>query len=338
MATETLRAAVIGVGHLGQHHARLMAGLPDVELAAVVDADPERAAQIAEPLGATPLTDVAQLPDDIALASVAAPTIRHHQVGTALLRRGVHVLMEKPLAADLQAALALQELAADRGLVLQVGHIERFNPAFAAWRELDVRPRFIEAHRLAPFNYRTLDVSVVMDLMIHDLDIVLSIADSPVTSVDASGSKVLGHNVDIASARINFENGCVANVTASRVSFEPLRKTRVFGDEAFLSMDFGARKAFLVQRSEGFRLGSLTPADAERLPPQASFKEFLAQGMMDMTEVDMDECNPLELELAAFVAAVRGEPSLGVSAEAGVAAMRVAAAVTDSIANHRWVD
>jgi len=281
-------------------------------------------------------TSLEQVPEAVRAASVAVPTSLHHRVVLPLLDRGVHVLVEKPMAATLEEARQMAARAAGRGLVLQVGHIERFNPALSVFHELEVVPRFIEAHRLAPFTYRALDVSVVMDLMIHDLDIVLTMAGAPLTRVEAVGSRVLGRRVDIANARLVFANGCVANVTASRVSFEPLRRTRVFGDDTFVSMDFATRRAFVVRKAPGFDLGSLDTGSQATIEPRASFKEFLAQGLMDMREIDMDEANPLLSELTAFIARVRGEAEGGVSAEEGLRAMEVAVRVTEAIEQHRW--
>jgi predicted dehydrogenase len=342
----TLRAAVVGVGHLGRHHARLMAGVPGVQLAAVVDAREDQARTVAGPLGTAALTDLAELPDDVRVASVAVPTSRHHEVVCALLERGVHVLVEKPMAATLDEARAMARLAADRGLVLHVGHVERFNPALAVLHDMDLRPRFIEAHRLAPFTYRALDTSVVMDLMIHDIDIVMDLAGAPLARVDAVGSNVLGRHTDLANARLTFGNGCVANLTASRVSFEPMRRTRLFGADAFVSLDFGARRAFIVSKAPGFDIGSLGPESAGALPPKASFREFLEQGLMTLREVDMDgELNPLQEELGAFVAAVRARaggaapaarPARGAEATDGLRAMEVALQITGQIAGLRW--
>jgi predicted dehydrogenase len=253
-----------------------------------------------------------------------------------LIERGISVLVEKPMAATLEEAREMEAAARERGVVMQVGHIERFNPALSVFDQLDVQPRFIEAHRLAPFNFRTLDVSVVMDLMIHDIDIVMELAASPLKDVYAVGGRVLGKHVDIANARLEFENGCVANITASRVSFEPMRRTRVFGDETFVSMDFATRRAFVVRKAEGFDLGSLDASSQERLEPKDSFKEFIAQGLMDAREIDMDEANPLKSELTAFIANVRGEDAGGVSAAAGLRAMEVAMRITETIKKHRW--
>jgi len=351
-AAPPVAAAVVGVGALGRHHARLLAATPGARLAAVVDSDLARAREIAAGLGVPALASCEELPADVRAISVAVPTSLHHRLVMPLLRRGLHVLVEKPMAASLAEAREMAAAAASAGLVLHVGHVERFNPVLRAMEELDIRPRFIEAQRLAPFTYRALDVSVVMDLMIHDLDIVMELAGAPLAHLDASGVPVLGRRVDLASARLSFENGCVANVTASRVSFEPLRKTRVFGEHAFVSLDFSTRRAFVVTAAPGFELASLTSADAERIPPKASFREFIAQGLLETREIDMQEANPLALELAAFIAEVRGErPAVGaargpaagrdaaprgVDAAAGLRAMEVAEAVTAAIAARRW--
>ena len=315
MPTESpIPTAVVGVGKLGLFHARLHAQSPASDLRVVVDPDPARAAEVAKELGAEPATSIDEIPNEVRAVSVAAPTSLHHEVTMPLLERGLHVLVEKPMAATLEEARAMQALASDKGLVLQVGHIERFNPALKAYLALGVQPRFIEAHRLAPFNFRTLDTSVVMDLMIHDIDIVLELAGSPVVRVDAVGSRVLGQHEDIANARVTFENGCVANITASRVSFEPMRRTRVFGDDTFCSIDFGTRRAFVVRKAAGFDLGSLDlEAAAERkIEPKDSFKEFISQGLMDHQEIDMEASNPLLDEIEAFLGNVAGEASGGV--------------------------
>lgn len=336
MESPAVKAVVVGVGHLGQHHARLMKEVPGAELVAVVDTDPARAEAIAGPLGVPGLSSLDSIPEDVTAASVAVPTSRHHDIVMPLVERGISVLVEKPMAATLEEAREMEAAARKNGVVMQVGHIERFNPALSVFNQLDVQPRFIEAHRLAPFNFRTLDVSVVMDLMIHDIDIVMELAGAPLKSVSAVGSRVLGKHVDIANARLEFDNGCVANVTASRVSFEPLRRTRVFGDETFVSMDFATRRAFVVRKADGFDLGSLDASAQERLEPKDSFKEFIAQGLMDAREIDMDEANPLLSELTAFISNVRGEEAGGVSAKAGLRAMEVALRITETIEKHRW--
>jgi predicted dehydrogenase len=341
-SAERLPVAVVGVGHLGRHHARLLQQVEGAELVGVVDSRPEQAAAVAGPLGVPAYASIDQLPPRVRAVSVAVPTSLHHAVACPLLERGVHVLVEKPMAATLEEGRRMAALAADRGVILQVGHIERFNPALSVMDRLAVQPRFIQAERLAPFTYRALDVSVVMDLMIHDIDIVMDLAGAPLRDVQAVGSPVLGRRVDIASARLLFANGCVANLTASRVSFEPQRRTRVFGADTFVSMDFNTRRAFVVRKAPGFEMGSLSAEDAARVPPKASFKEFIAQGLLETQQIDMDEANPLQLELSAFVAAVRGGAAAGrprvASAEEGLRAMEVAGRIGDLIEGHRWAD
>jgi len=339
-SAERLPVAVVGVGHLGRHHARLLRQVPGAELLGVVDARLEQAQAVAADLGVPAFASADQLPARVRAVSVAVPTSLHHAVVCPLLERGVHVLVEKPMAATLDEGRRMAALARDRGVILQVGHIERFNPALSVMNRLSVQPRVIQAERLAPFTYRALDVSVVMDLMIHDIDIVMDLAGAPLVDVQAVGGPVLGRRVDIASARLEFANGCVANLTASRVSFEPMRRTRVFGADTFVSMDFNTRRAFVVRKAPGFELGSLTPADAARVPPKASFKEFIAQGLLETQQIDMDEANPLQLELTAFVQAARGGAAAGrprvASAEEGLRAMEVAERIGGLIEGHRW--
>jgi predicted dehydrogenase len=315
-----------------------MKEVPGAELVGVVDSRPEQAKQIADGLGVPAWGSIDDLPDSIRAVSVAVPTSLHHEIVCPLLERGINVLVEKPMAANLDQARAMAALAQDRGLVLQVGHVERFNPALSVMSGLGVRPLVIEAHRLAPFTFRALDVSVVMDLMIHDLDIVMELANSPLKDVAAVGGRVFGRHLDIANARLSFENGCVANVSASRVSFEPLRKTRVFGADTFVSMDFSSRRAFVVRKSEGFDMGSLSTENAGDFEPSETFRDFIKQGLMETQEIDMDECNPLLSELTAFIGTVRGQPeaSGGVTAEQGLRAMEVALRVSEQIESHRW--
>jgi len=340
-SAERLPVAVIGIGHLGRHHARLLQQVPGAELVGIVDSRPEQARQVAGELSVPVFASADELPRHVRAVSVAVPTSLHHAVVCPLLERGVAVLVEKPMAATLDEARAMAALAVDRGVLLQVGHVERFNPALSVLSRLSVQPRFIEAQRLAPFTYRALDVSVIMDLMIHDIDIVLDLAGAPLTDVQATGGPVLGRHVDIASVRLTFANGCVANLVASRVSFEPVRRTRIFGADVYVSMDFSTRRAFVVRKAPGFTPGSLSPADAARVPPKASFKEFIAQGLLDTQELDMDESNPLLLVLTAFVESVRSgrgaaaRPRVA-SAEEGLRAMEVATRISDLVAAHRW--
>jgi len=236
-----LRAGVVGAGYLGRFHAQKYAGLENVELVGVADVVPGRAGEVAAETGTTPYTDYRELIGRVDAVSVVTPTSSHLEVGRAFLREGVNVLIEKPIAVTPLEADALIEEAERTGAVLQVGHLERFNPAVVALKGRVKNPMFIESHRLSPFPDRSTDVDVVLDLMIHDIDIILSLVGSEVESVDATGVPLISGKVDIASARLRFENGCVANVTASRVSKERQRRIRLFQHDAYIAIDYAAQ-------------------------------------------------------------------------------------------------
>lgn len=225
-SSRPLRVAVIGVGHLGKIHARIYAESPEAELVGVVDADGARAQEIGRELGCPGFSDPAQVPDDVDAVSVVVPTVHHAEVAVPLLERGVPCLVEKPLAGDLRSADSILQAAERGGATLAVGHVERFQPGLMRVRELGLKPRFLECHRLSSFSFRSMDVGVVHDLMIHDLDLVLHLVDSQVESLDASGGAILTDSEDMASVRLVFRNGVRANVTASRVSMSPMRPLR----------------------------------------------------------------------------------------------------------------
>ncbi|MEQ1560096.1 MAG: Gfo/Idh/MocA family oxidoreductase [Methyloglobulus sp.] len=235
-----LKCAVIGVGYLGKFHAEKYASLPDCELVAVVDVDASVAGRVASGYGAKSYTDYRELLGQVDAVSIVVPTTYHHAVAKDFLQAGAHVLVEKPITVTVAEADELIELAKMRQLVLQVGHLERFNPAVLGL-ETDEKPLFIESHRLSPFNPRANDVSVVLDLMIHDIDIILALVDSELERIDASGTAVLTGGTDIANARLLFSNGCVANVTASRISMKMERKMRMFRPSSYVSVDFQNR-------------------------------------------------------------------------------------------------
>jgi predicted dehydrogenase len=304
-----IRAAVVGVGYLGRFHAQKYAALPECELTAVVDIDTEVGARVAAELGTRALSDYRELCGQVDAVSVVTPTDSHAEIATALLRTGAHVLVEKPIAQSVEQAQQLIDAARENGLVLQVGHLERFNPAILAAEPLLARARFIECHRLAPFKERGTEVNVVLDLMIHDIDLVQMIIGSPVATLDAVGTPVFSGEIDIANVRLNFENGCVANVTASRVSLKTERKLRVFHDGGYLSIDL-QQKILTVIRKRAL------PATAGELPVQIEEQSF-AQG------------DALLAEIEAFLAAVRGERAVLVSGEDGQRALRTAIAITE---------
>lgn len=246
---DRIRTAVVGVGHQGKWHAEKFAALENSELIAVVDSDADRCRQVAAELDVRPVADFKELIGDIDAVSIASPTRSHFEIASTLLENDVHVLVEKPITTTLEEAEALVELAEGRGLVLQVGHLERFNPAIMALGEFLKDPQFIESNRIAPYKPRSTDVSVVLDLMIHDIDLVHGVVGSPVTSLDAIGGSIISNDIDIANARIKFENGCVANVTASRAGFKTERSLRVFQENAYFNVDMHNKKSTIYQKT-----------------------------------------------------------------------------------------
>ncbi|MEM7402217.1 MAG: Gfo/Idh/MocA family oxidoreductase [Pseudomonadota bacterium] len=246
-----IRTAVVGVGYLGKFHAQKYSELKNSKLLAVVDKDLNNAQEIANSLGCEAYTDYHDLLGKVDAVSIVVPTDLHFEVASAFLKRNTHVLVEKPISTNLDEAEKLIELANTHKCILQVGHLERFNPAILAIEKEISQIRFIESHRLAPYNPRGTEVSVVLDLMIHDIDIILDIVDSNVKKIDASGTSVLSNDTDIANARLVFKNGCVANVTASRVSNKSDRKMRIFQNDAYLSVDFQNRELATYRKGNG---------------------------------------------------------------------------------------
>jgi predicted dehydrogenase len=301
-----MRAAVIGVGHLGKHHARILASLPGISLAGVVDINRERAAQIASQFNTHAFDTVAEI-GRLDLAVIAVPTISHAAIALPLIESGVHTLVEKPVAQTVVEADSLIAAARRKGVVLAVGHSERFNPAVAAARPYIKDPRFIEVHRLGTSPERSLDIDVVLDLMIHDLDLILSIVQSEIESVEAVGVPVLTSRVDIANARLRFRNGCIANLTASRISRDSVRKIRFFQRDAYLSIDTAARDV---------EMWSVVPQPGA--PPKIDGGKLAVPG---------DE--PLKGELEDFVAAVRDRRPPSVPGEDGRAALALAIRIVE---------
>ena len=246
---DTIKTAVIGVGHQGRWHAEKFAALQESELVAVVDTDAELCRSVAHDLGASAVDDYHDLIDRVDAVSIASPTSSHFDIASTLLENNVHVLVEKPITKSLAQAAKLIELAENRGLVLQVGHLERFNPAIIALGQILDEPLFIESTRIAPFSQRSVDVSVILDLMIHDIDLIHAIVRSPVKRVDASGGPIITDDIDIANARIRFENDCVANVTASRAGFKTECKLRLFQRNAYVSIDLYQKKSMIYRRT-----------------------------------------------------------------------------------------
>jgi len=332
MANKKLRAAVIGVGHLGRHHARILGAMPDIELVAVVDRDAEQGQAVAEKEGTTWRADLEGLEQELDFAVVAVPTVLHRECAAPLLRNGVACLIEKPMAPDPATCAAILADAEAGGALVGVGHVERFNPAVARAMALGIKPRFIEAHRLAPYTFRSTDVGVVLDLMIHDIDLALAWTGSEVVQVDAIGGATLSPSEDIVSARLRFADGAVANLTASRLSLKPMRRFRVFGPDSYLSADSQDRYALLVQKSEGFSKEAIAEA-AQSANPLEGFRSLL-----DVEELQLDDDEPLSAELEAFARAVRGEAPVPVSGEDGAAAVQVAFRIMEALEECGWSD
>jgi predicted dehydrogenase len=305
--TTSIRVGVIGVGHMGKEHARVYAGIPNATLSGVFDGDADTARKIAKQnkCAAYSTDSFEAFLAAVDGVSLATPTSSHFELGQKILQAGKHLLVEKPITNTTEEAKALVTLAQEKNLVLQVGHIERFNPVLQALEERLTRPRFIEAHRLSPYPGRSTDISVVMDLMIHDLEIILHLVSSPVQSVDAVGIPVLSKSEDIANVRIRFENGCVANITTSRISPEKMRKIRVFQDDAYLSLDYQKQEGEMY-RKKGSEI------TREKIP------------------VAKDE--PLKRQLQSFVDCIQNKSLPVVSGDHGTRALQLAAQIADEIA------
>jgi predicted dehydrogenase len=299
-----IKVAVIGVGHMGREHARVYAALPEAELTGVFDIDHEVAKRVALQHACSPFPDLHAALEEADAVSIATPTASHFEIASAFLKRGKHVLVEKPMALDSEEATKLVTLASESGSVLQVGHIERFNPVLKALEERLTRPRFIEAHRLSPYPGRSTEIGVVMDLMIHDLEIILHLVKAPIQSLDAVGVSVLSKSEDIANARIRFEDGCVANITTSRISPEKMRKIRVFQDDAYLSLDYQNQQGE-IYRKDGARI------------------------TRDAIPVMREE--PLKAELGSFLSCIATRSSPVVSGAHASNALKVAAQITEQI-------
>jgi predicted dehydrogenase len=330
-----LRLAVIGVGHLGKEHARILAARPEVELVGVADVNAAQAEVVAQRCGTRPFADHRALLPLVDAAVVVVPTIYHHGVAAEFLRRGIPVLVEKPLAANLTQAGELVDLARLHGVTLQVGHIERFNPAFEELCRRPLRPKFITCERLGSFTGRSTDIGAVLDLMIHDLDLLLALVRSPVRDVQAVGLSVLGGHEDVAQAHVVFENGCVATVSASRVSAAPSRRMQVWAAEGFASIDFARKHLTLVQPSDELRLGRLDPRrlDAGSL---ARLKAELHDRHLKPLELDCQGGDQLTSELQDFLHCVRTGQRPRASGDDGREALALAARVLQSLRAHAW--
>lgn len=335
MSPGRTRVAVVGVGHLGRIHARILARHPRAELACVVDADEGRAHAVASELGCRAVGGVADLPPDVEAAIISVPTTVHESVAVPLLARGVACLVEKPLAPDVPAAERILASARAGRALLAVGHVERFEPGVRKVAEWGVHPRFIECHRLATFRARSLDIGVVHDLMIHDLDLVLHFVDSEVESLDASGGTILTESLDLASVHLVFENGARANVTASRVSLTPMRRFRLFSSSSYVSLDFTKNYGLVVKKGPGWERGR---AELRTLDPaELAKRDFVNGDLLDVSELSLEGLEqPLQAELDSFLRSVESGVEPEVTGADGLRALALAERITSAIRAQAW--
>ncbi|MBF0227021.1 MAG: Gfo/Idh/MocA family oxidoreductase [Desulfobacterales bacterium] len=311
---EKLRVGVIGVGYLGKFHAEKYSNTEGVELVGVVDTNTKAASEIAEKLGTKPFSDYKEFFGKVDAVSIVTPTPLHFQISMDFLKNGIDVLIEKPITTNVNEADELINYAASKGLIIQVGHLERFNPAVVAIADTVKKPMFIESHRLSMYKERCTDVSVVLDLMIHDIDIILNFVKSPIKSINAAGVPVISSYADIANARLEFQNGCIANVTASRISMKNERKIRLFQKDAYISLNFATREITVISQSD----------DPSNQTPG------LIPGMQ-AKQITFTQKDALDDEIKAFVHSVKTREEPLVSGKVGRNALEIALSISEQI-------
>lgn len=331
---DPVRIGVVGIGHLGKHHMRLLKGL-DCELVGVADPSEEARAFAEETYGLQTFADYKDLVGKVDAVSVVVPTMMHREVACHFLDEGVDVLVEKPIARSVRDGQAIVDAAKANDRILAVGHVERFNPALRGIETIGKAARYIESHRLAPFSFRSTDIGVVLDLMIHDLDLVLALVQSEIKSVEAFGGAVFTPAEDMASAIIKFENGAVAHLTANRVALKPMRKMRVFSKEGYVSLDFQSSQGMVVRKAPGWDFEKLDMQSLDKAQMGDLWK-FVFDGLLQVENLQLDSGNPLQEELQEFVACVRDRTQPTVPGEEGVRAVAAAERVLAVIAENRW--
>jgi predicted dehydrogenase len=335
-AADPVPVAVIGCGRMGRLHARVYSQMPQVRLIGVVDSNAEAAAQTTRQYGGRVFSSVSELIGQVGAVTIATPTVTHLEVCLPLLKAGIACLIEKPLATDVREAQRIAEAARQHGALVQVGHIERFNPAVRSLRKLEIHPRYIEVTRISPLTFRSIDVGVVLDVMIHDIDIVLSLARSKVSRIDAQGVSLIGGGPpgspaeDICSARLTFENGCVANLTASRLSLKTERRLRVFAPEAYVSVDY-QKKYGIVVRKTGNLETIREAVDRIRSGEVKDLASLDYTKIVKVEELTIDDVEPLRAQNEAFIASLAAGDTPVVSVEDGLAAVEVAERIVAAI-------
>jgi predicted dehydrogenase len=333
--TDKIKIGIVGVGHMGSLHARVLSEVPDVELIGLADTDKTRAEKKAEEHKTKAYESVEELADNVQAAVISAPTERHLETARIFLDRGVATLVEKPLAADIQEAEKLVELADENNAVLQVGHTERFNPIIMALQSQPISAKFIECIRVSPFSFRSVDIGVVLDMMIHDIDIVRKLASSEVVKIDAVGVNVIGEHEDVANVRIGFENGCVANLTASRLALKTERKIRVFSEDAYLSLDYHKRYGIAIRKNPNLDLVRFVAeqrASGKILDPaQVNWSDLIK-----VEEITISDHEPLRKQAELFCRAARREIQPVVSGKDGLENVKLAHKILQAIRQHQW--
>ena len=321
---------------MGKLHARVLSEIPDITLACVVDTDESRAKAIGKQRDCPWFTNTADALEHSDAAIISAPTVHHVAAARNFISAGKAVLIEKPLASNVQEGQELIDLAAANNTTVQVGHTERFNPAVLAMKKYDIKAKFIEAHRISPFTFRSADIGVVMDMMIHDLDLVLMLAGSKLKSVHAVGINVIGKHEDVCNARLIFENGCVANVTSSRLAIKTERKMRIFSEEAYISVDYGKKVGLVAQRSENLDLIQMArELDVDDLADLAETLEY--KKLLNVEQLDVDESiEPLKQQAQAFRDTIVNNAPPVVSAHDGLAAVNAAQQIIAAIKAYKW--
>lgn len=332
----TLKTAVIGVGALGRHHARILAGLPNVDLIGVVDSNGEQGKSVAAACGTSWYADGEQLLDQVEAVSVVVPTIAHLAVASPFLKRGIGVLVEKPIASSVTEARELVQLAEVGDCTLQIGHIERFNPAMVAAREKISNPKYIKAERVSPYTFRSTDIGVVLDLMIHDIDLVLSMVKSPIASIEAFGASVFGEREDIAQARLRFQNGCIADLTASRVNPTAARTMQVWSESGCTNIDLGGRDVTRFVPGSALLSGKHSKTNPTSIAERNELMQSVFGDFIKSEHLPIAETDALTAELTEFVECVSLKREPTVSGLDGLAAIDVADLILQNVAAHCW--
>ncbi|MBT8218650.1 MAG: Gfo/Idh/MocA family oxidoreductase [Bacteroidia bacterium] len=320
-----IKLGIVGAGHLGKIHVKCARQVDEIELIGFFDSDPEQAKNVSQEFDLKSFETLEELLKEVDAVDIVTPTLLHYEIAKQALQSGKHVFVEKPITHTVEEAKKLVELADANRLKLQVGHVERFNPAYLSLKEIDLNPKFIESHRLAIFNPRGTDVSVILDLMIHDLDIILSMVDAPIKNIHASGVAVVSDTPDISNARIEFENGCVANLTASRMSMKQMRKMRIFRKDAYISVDFLDKETQIIQMHDDPKGHNIALELDTPVGPK-----YVSMSMPEISEI-----NAIREELFSFANSIEKDLPTVVSGEDGYRALKLAHDIIDAISEYQ---